>query len=451
MDKTDKINEFRQYMLCGHGRCFSLIQKDRELYRENVLYGCLNDISYDLQCEGSRGQFMYNLALEYEEYDYFLDAAIEKFLSADINEDWHLINHLCELIDMFAHDNGDISAEKALDAKYRELYGLLMTLRWSEKANRILQCFEALAITIMQSCDIDRAAEIIRDIGAYFIRRRSASDDGLYWDFAWFTSVAETTFGQRKLRHKLRKLAENSKEIRRFVRIMFVKKKRLRVKRRVMTAEEYIEKAEKGIITRRDVLKISFSESDERLKVAEAAVAESSPEIKASLLQAFTISRNRFPFDAEIIADYAESDNEKLRLAAMDVLLYMRSEKSREIALKQLEENYSVEALALFICNCSRDDTEYLMGYLNALKIDRDEGDWHYAVLKALDNAENLPDKAVVYIYEKSMCSCCRRDAVEELIRRGAFTEEMAEECRMDANCDIRELAEKFERSLNNG
>ena len=90
----DKKQLFKHYMIAGHGRAFDLLYGNEEEFREIVLYGCLNDIAFDMQCEGSRGWFMYNLALQYEDYDYFLTRAIEKFLSADVNTDWHIICHL---------------------------------------------------------------------------------------------------------------------------------------------------------------------------------------------------------------------------------------------------------------------------------------------------------------------------------------------------------------------
>ncbi|MDE6678534.1 MAG: hypothetical protein K2K02_05790, partial [Ruminococcus sp.] len=138
MNKED----FRQYMLCGHGRCFSVDGDELEKFRETVLYGCLNDISFDLQCEGSRGLFMYNLALQYDDYNYFLQPAIEKFLSPEVCEDWHLINHLCDFIDYFASDYGDESAQQAIIEKYKQLYKLLMSLKWSVRANNVSQCYE---------------------------------------------------------------------------------------------------------------------------------------------------------------------------------------------------------------------------------------------------------------------------------------------------------------------
>ncbi len=67
----NKIDTFRKYMLGGHGHCFAMLDEHKELYKETVLYGCLNNIAFDLQCEGSRSSFMYNLALQFQSICYF--------------------------------------------------------------------------------------------------------------------------------------------------------------------------------------------------------------------------------------------------------------------------------------------------------------------------------------------------------------------------------------------
>lgn len=438
-------------MLCGHGRCFSLIDQDKELYREAVLYGCLNDITYDLQCEGSRAQFMYNLALEYDDYEYFLNAVIEKFRSPIVNEDWHIINHLCDILDYFAQDNNDKSAENAIEAKYHELYDQIMTLRWSKKAHDVQQCYEYLAIVVLQSSDFERAVGIFRDIGAYFIRCRHFDDEELKWRFGWFLHNAENEYGDDLLTKKLDELCQNSKEIRRFVRVMTVEREHPRSERPQFTADLFIEKARSGKLTRRDVIDFRRSKNapSEPLKLANAAIAEDDPEIKAGLLKAFTISSQEFPLDADILAGYAESENDDLRSTAMDALLYVKFEKSHDIAINQLEENYSSEALMLLIHSYTDNDKQLLMKYLDKLEIDFDNNSgWHGVISEIIHNMEVMPIEAIMFVYEKSMCSCCRERAVEELIRRDMLTDELLAECLMDCNSDIREAVKSLEQAL---
>lgn len=93
-------------------------------------------------------------------------------------------------------------------------------------------------------------------------------------------------------------------------------------------------------------------------------------------------------------------------------------------------------------------DVQLLFNRLNSLEIDRDnESGWHGAVidiLDAFDNGLEVPGDALMLVYEKSLCSCCREDAVWDLNKCGWLTDEMKEECLFDSNADIREYAKKI-------
>ncbi|MDE6665510.1 MAG: hypothetical protein K2K14_04880 [Ruminococcus sp.] len=446
MNKKD----FRQYMLCGHGRCFSATPDELENFREIVLHGCLNDISFDLQCEGSRGLFMYNLALQYEDYNYFLKPAIEKFLSPEVCDDWHLINHLADFIDYFADDYGDKSAQKAIAEKYKQLYRLLMSLRWSSRANKVSQCYEYISIILMQKSTIDRAIKIFGDMGNFFIRRRRASDDRLKGEFLWFWHCTLEKYDEKYLSEKLDIISKNNAGIRRFRRVMFHKEDERIIKRKNMSADEFIELAENQSVQRKDVIALRRAESSEKMKVAQAVVSESNPDKKAELLKAFTISKNPFPLDPEILTEYALSDNRKLSETAVEVLLYdIKADCVHDFAVKLLEKSFSPNAMRILLNNYRDSDKEFIIDKLNSIEVDRDdESGWHRIVMGINDNIQQMPEEAVMFVYERSMCSCCRENAVSELIRRNLFTEEIRSECLMDCNFDIHKEAENYERKI---
>lgn len=138
---TAKQKNFKQLMLCGHGRCFHILADDPQPYKDIVMYGCLHDISFDMQCEGSRGLYMYNLARKYDNAEEFLHAAAEKFLTPKVNDDWHTFEHLCDFISCFAAD-GNTHAENILEKKYAELYSLILKTRHSVKLNNFTSNFE---------------------------------------------------------------------------------------------------------------------------------------------------------------------------------------------------------------------------------------------------------------------------------------------------------------------
>ena len=199
----NKKEEFKNYMYAGHGRAVKLLESNKDDFRKIVLYGCLTDISFDMQCEGSRGGYMYSLAMQYEDYDFFLNPAIGKFLKDDINTDWHTFCHLCDFIRVFADQNHDENARGALMKKYEDLYSLIMSSRYSAKQKEIIQCFEYAAIVLMQQLNFKFTLKIFKDIGAYFIRRRRTSSEDLKWIFEWFYHEAEEKYGSEFLKEEL--------------------------------------------------------------------------------------------------------------------------------------------------------------------------------------------------------------------------------------------------------
>jgi len=223
---------FEKFMFAGHGRCFQLLEHHHEEYRDLILYGCLHDISFDLQCEDSRSLFIYNLILQYEDYHYFLNPAIQKFLSEEINTDWHLMHHLTDLLGLFAYDYHEKSAEQALKDKYQQMYKIIMTRRHSLYIHELLQNFEILCTCLLLNSDFDSALQIFQDIGAYFLKKQHVPDEDLHFRFETFWFWTKEKYPVRLLYRQIRKAAENSREIRRFQRVLCVPEKKYKPKKR---------------------------------------------------------------------------------------------------------------------------------------------------------------------------------------------------------------------------
>ncbi len=233
---------FEKFMFAGHGRCFQLLEHHHEEYRDLILYGCLHDISFDLQCEDSRSLFIYNLILQYEDYHYFLNPAIQKFLSEEINTDWHLMHHLTDLLGLFAYDYHEKSAEQALKDKYQQMYKIIMTRRHSLYIHELLQNFEILCTCLLLNSDFDSALQIFQDIGAYFLRKKHVPEDDLRFRFDSFWWYVKEKYPPKMLYPKIRKKAESCREIRRFQKIMCQPEpKRKYKKRRSQSSVEEIQ------------------------------------------------------------------------------------------------------------------------------------------------------------------------------------------------------------------
>lgn len=434
--------EFRQYMLCGHGRCFSVSDNELEKFRDIVLYGCLNDISYDLQCEGSRWYYMYELVCRYEDKRYFLEKAAEKFLSPDIDTDWHLICHLCDLISAFAYDCGNRYAEKTLEEKYSRLYEKII----SEAPDGCEECYEYLAMSLMENNDFERTVKILEDMGNYFIHLGDDADED---EFLWFFHCICEKFGKEYLSQQLGIIADDNEAIKKICSIMFSKDEEETVRKAPLSADEFIGLAENGSVSRRDVLALRCAGSSEKIKIANAVISEKDLNKKAELLSAFTVRYDPFPLSPEILIDYYRSENEALHNSAADALLYVKADCVHSFAADILKNGYSTEAVLMLINNYRETDKEALLDILKHIEIDCDNGSgWHNIVLEIVSNFEILPDEFVFFVYERSMCSSCRWNSVNEMIGRSLFTEQLRRECLMDCNEDIRELAESCPSKL---
>ena len=120
--------EFKRYMRQGLGRCVLTLRKSDniEQYREIVLWGCLHNLSYDTQCEGTRAAYIYQLASCFHDDAHFIAPTIDAFQKLPRHLDWTFC-HFFELLRLFA-EKGSVDAKNALYEKY-DVSWLLLPLR----------------------------------------------------------------------------------------------------------------------------------------------------------------------------------------------------------------------------------------------------------------------------------------------------------------------------------
>lgn len=442
----DKKEQFKHYMLAGHGRAAKMLDGNEEYFRDIVLYGCLNDISYDLQCEGSRGWYVYNLVNLYENTDYFLNQATEKFLSDEVF-DWHTVNHLCDFIVCFAED-GNQAAKNAIEEKYARLYTELLSSKKGIKARHILQSYEYLAMTIIECGDFERTLRIFSDMGGYFLKRRRTKDEDLKWRFSWFWSRVKDEYGEEFVRNQLEETGESSKELARFKRVMFTEESEIertpKPQKPEPTVDQVIELAERE--ERIDYAVFRIAEESEKIRLANAILAESNLKKKARMLFPFTYPVNVFPFASELV-EYARSDNEALQSAALNALVYVNADSAHDFALELLSGQYLDHALKMLLKNYRDGDKAFLLDWLEKLPIDQENASgWHDVVGAILDVESGiLPDEVYLFVYEKSRCSYCREGAFDEMKRRNLLKEEILSECLWDSNSDIQKMAQEIQ------
>ncbi|MBR0485303.1 MAG: hypothetical protein IJJ69_11080, partial [Oscillospiraceae bacterium] len=137
-----------------------------------------------------------------------------------------------DLLELFAYDSHDTSAEQALKKKYQQMYEIIMTRRHSMYLHELLQNFELLCTCLMQNSDFDSALQIFQDIGAYFLKKKHVSDKDLHFRFESFWFWTKKKYPVRLLYRKIRKSAGNSREIRCFQRAMCIPEKKYKLRKR---------------------------------------------------------------------------------------------------------------------------------------------------------------------------------------------------------------------------
>ncbi|MCR5806645.1 MAG: hypothetical protein K6G68_06385 [Oscillospiraceae bacterium] len=417
-------NRILRYLKAGHGRGYDTVQKDPEKYRTAVLEMCTKDMSYDIQCEGSRARYVFELSMLYDDVSPFIDAAVNRFLALSPDDSDHDMWHLCDLVFLYAFEYNNKAAENAVWEKYNALYGEMMTRRISARLNRVSSAHEYMALSFISLHRWEYAEMAARDVGAWFIRRRRADKEELRWDYCWLQSVMNEEFGEKEMKERLSHLSKTSKEIRRFFEIMYIEQQKPKRKGRKILTESEIR------------------------TLADDIINEPDNKTKSSLLSSFYYKNIQWLSDIGILIGFAESEDRDLSYHALKALAKQKNEKVGEYARKRLSEGdaaHIAKYLPMIVNNYRDSDEETILSILEGITIDDDNSSgWHSITIDMLNtNDDSLPDSLYIWIYENSFCSCCRFDAVEKIVKCGSFTDEMLTECLHDCDGDIRELAEK--------
>ena len=183
------------------------------------------------------------------------------------------------------------------------------------------------------------------------------------------------------------------------------------------------------------------------MQLALFALKEEELSKKAELLSVF--QNEGFPIQHEAVIACSKSDHERLREIAFDVLGNCKSAVVKRYAYELLDAGENTyDAIRMLISNYTPDDKSLLLSALHHLKVDyQDESGWHgigLHILEADARKIKLPKECLLYIYETTLCSCCRDYAIRALAKHRWLTANIIEECRYDSNCDIAAYVNRY-------
>lgn len=430
----------------GRGLCHLVLKSEKDIakYKDIVLWGCLHNLSYDTQCEGTRATYVYDLTTYFGDENYFLTPIIKAFESLSRRRAW-LFDHFSAQLSLFAK-NGNERAKEALERKYDQLFSVLLNKRRFCNYDFERDNFERLCVALLPLGDTEDKFKIVCDLGRLF--RENPHYDCDYFD--WFCFSIENDLGKETLQEYLKCNSPQNEDLKSFYQSYFqleeVKSNRKLMRKPVEAPSvEAIKEEVSSSGKLSPYSRVSFSrnaEEEERKSLAQEAIKEVDFDKKAELLSVF--QHHNFPLPHDIIIEYANSSHERLHDVSLDLLTNCQSDVVRDYALSLMaEENLKAHALKMLLCNYTLEDKQFLLGELGKLKVTYDdESDWHdigFKILNLFDAERDLPKEFLLYIYNTTLCSCCRRSAVLALDKRQWLTEDIIEECRFDSNKNIKE------------
>ena len=442
--------EFKGCMIRGLGRCAVALKTGGDIgkYKDIVLWGCLNNVSYDVQSEGTRSDYIYALTTYFNDESYFLEPCLSAFECVSMRKD-DLFAHYCELLRAFAV-GGNEMAKNALLAKYDSILNTLLAKKRFRGYDFDRDNFERLCLAL-SALDFDAyLLKIACDMGRLFRENKRYTGQ----DFDWFMSALDDNIGKKKLIGILSRESKKSPDVAVFYENYKEATKKLasseRAPLKAPTVEEIIDEVNKGRLSVLSRVRFFRSADDaEKERLADAITKENDLDKKAELLSVFDIRDSGMPLPHKELVGYARSKNEKLRRVALNVLTSCQCTEARVLALELLsKDEYKTEAIEILINNYAPLDKELLLAEIGKIKVDYEgSGDWHNIgsrILNACDLGVKLPREFFLYVYNTTLCSCCREYAVRALAKGRWLTPEIIEECRYDSNCDISAYVNRY-------
>ena len=433
--------DFEHYLQAGHGRAYVIARADPERYRDRIMAACRKDYSFDMQSEGSRAFLTYDLISLYEDPTPFIEAIKESYKDPVADKDWKQICYLTDLLLFFEQ-------RKTVIKKYKQLEKHLYSDKPLCDMVPLCQSFEYVAIKLIEDSSIKVIWNVVNDIGKWFLSR-TEDPQRLASQFLWFDGELEDELGEDRF-DELLKYNSDSDGVKEYVRIMSLPREYGRIDRVKNATSEIVmswirkePKIERSEMRARGLMTMSSAEA---LKLAEQFIIETDTDIKASIASVFTSGKYRWPLDAGLLIECAASDNPRLAEEVRSALSLLKDERLHDYAISILEKGFDSTAVSILINNIRKSDESFILSLLEELPItEENEGDWHGIASDIGINGDNpeMPDSLLIWAYESTLCSWCRKNIVEKMINRGMLTDEQKEELRWDANLDISKMIDE--------
>ncbi|WP_018610333.1 hypothetical protein [Uliginosibacterium gangwonense] len=420
-----------------------------EGFEDLVLNACLNNLSFDPQCEGHRADWLYRILKQSSRYAYFSNRIVK---ALQIASDEHYLDQICEIAARMAGD-GDVKAESAL----RQFV-------WNQ--NFVTEQLPDGAHAICMVDGLEAVVEIARRTG-------SALKSGEISSFWWsLDDLIEDAGNLDKSLMSLQELSKRDADIAAFVENVVKKiaeremEANITLEQRNVRYQEYRERflrectVEKVLSSAGSAEQTKwfynkfgrYAEDKDLELILKRLEDEVDLEISLRLMWVFRKANPSYiPGRVWLLAQHPDK---RLQCAATELLANFCDAEVGALGRAQLKDSKSLAdnpaLIKLFIKNYQLGDENLMISALLDACVDEDIA--HQLALCALDVCESnrSTNLQVIanWIYQTCPCTICRRGAVAWLIKTGSIQPHVLDEYQYDADDDAAELVREA-RELN--
>lgn len=396
----------------GLGRAYLELEsaKNKEEYRESILYVCFNDCSYDFVTEGSKGIYLFDLINLFDDTAYFKQSIID-FLRNKLPKR-NLFAQLLDILKCYYYQ-GALEIKLFLNDYYKYF---IENGKWTKNKK---MCYEYLCIIMYQIFGFKKVLNILKDIEKLNINKD---------DIGWFLFLISFKYkNNTTILRFLPKVEEDNTP-----------------KTYNHTFEEFLQ------LAREKRFNCSFAHwaSDiEYEKCINYLKQTKNEEDIILILDAFQYEDCPKIIPEELLFSLLNVHSKNVDNEIYRTLSYRKSKKVENLALTLLnnKEN-AVSAMHMLMNNYKKDYKKLLVNAYKKIKFSfyKYTPLVSYTIDFMYSTKKDLPDEILFYAYEKSYDAFDREYIVDCMKKRKLLTEEILNELKHDSNSEIRKKAEKI-------
>lgn len=427
--------DFKHALSIGLGRVIQFLKThDATPYRDIIHQACLHSTVYDMQFNGTRSQYFFEIINLTDEKDYYLAAILSALKVVDAER--YDLEHLFYLAGEFA---------KAGDSQARQVM--------IERMNSELTNHDWVAYAMIDQLGIDGFLHVID------LRGQSVLNEGEYTDGDYLPkhlAGREPPISPETIETALNEARANNPRVEAYLGGLEEYQAKLASRKRPehgnelrgMDYEEVRELVENYIATygkkypRIRLYTWARHTSETQLLAAAKDFLKEDDTTKLSSY-VWIFRKVPFPLDIEKLIKLAEHHHEELAIGSITALKNFSDPLVRELALNMIKDQRRLEAAVGLLRKNFQPEDWTLIEKLTSQKLDAET--YHSMGFDIKDIFEERQDlagvPALLNLYNYLPCGMCREGVVELLHSVGQLPDEIREECQYDGHIDLRNKA----------